>query len=61
MERTFSVIFYAFSVVFGRSLAHHCLVVDLDHLIPWMDLLTLICWRLQRQKMEDKNRQWKQI
>lgn len=48
------MILYADCVVLGRSLTHHCLVVDLDHLIPWMDLLTLICWRLQKQGMKDR-------
>lgn len=26
---------------------HHSLMVDLNHLIPCMDLLALVCWRLQ--------------
>ena len=38
------------------SFTHHCLVVDLDHLVTCVDLLTLICWRL-----EDRKGQWEHI
>ena len=56
MESIFLVIVSDNSVVCG-ILTHHCLVVDLDHLIPCMDLLTLVCWRLQRQKLEERKGQ----
>lgn len=35
-------------------LTHDCLVVDLDHLVPRVDLLTLVCWRLHRRKERER-------
>lgn len=62
MESQFPVILYDYGVEFGSFLTHHCLVVDLDHLVPCVDLLTLVCWRLQGQKLEEKKkRQREQI
>lgn len=34
---------------------HHRLMVDLDHLIPCMDFLTLVCWRLKERERERAN------
>lgn len=35
-------------------LTHDCLVVDLDHLVSRVDLLTLVCWRLHRRKERER-------
>lgn len=49
-------LFLWFFVRFGNFSTHHCLVVNLDHLVSCMDLLTLVCRRLQRQKKLEMKR-----
>lgn len=42
----FAVTYWEHAAVFGSLITHHCLVVDLDHLVACVDLLTLVCGRL---------------
>lgn len=47
-------------VFLGSFWTHHSLVVDLNHLVACVDLLTLVGWRLQRHRETGRQEEQRQ-